>query len=420
MSGSGAKIRRGLGLLLAGALSACRSEAPPEVVRLVPADAVGFASLDVEALLAWAPIARDRKRLLGTFADALLEASESCDVGLDQGRAIAAWSPDALTVAVTADGIGGSSTLACLAGNEEIEAVVGSVALETADDAHTIVAGEHTMTAHAPSDDTLVIVVPRTEEAKPAAEVELGVPDDSSLADALARVDASQPLWAVSVDAESTPWSAVLVGGQDIALTVAFEDEGAAFEVHGGWSEDGDADALRSAFDAALASVYLPASVATRMELDTDGGLSAEVELTRGELYAADLRWIGAPPPPREDKRGDDRPEEVEALLAQWAERSAVDNAKVAMSVPPEPENDLLLGKYEKIGVSECDDYIEHFGECIEDKMPEAAKETSLKALETSIDAWRKAATTPRGAGGSRKRVQGGPGRGPIILRLTR
>ena len=68
------------------------------------------------------------------------------------------------------------------------------------------------------------------------------------------------------------------------------------------------------------------------------------------------------------------------------------------MSVPPRAE--LLLGKYEKIGVTECDDYIEHYAACIEDKIPEAAREPSLEALELSIDAWRKAAATPAGQAG--------------------
>lgn len=397
MPGLGAEIRRDLvvGLFALTALSACRSEAPPEVLRAVPADAVGVASIDMQALLAWEPIARDRSRLLGVLADALLEASESCDVGLSKGRATAAWSADALTIAITAEGIGGSSTMACLAGDDAIETAVGSVALESTDAAHTIVVGEHTMTAHAPSDDTLIVVVPRTEDAKSAADVELGLASDSALADALARVDGSQPLWAVSVDAESTPWSAILAGAEDIAVAVAFEDDGAAVDVRAAWSDEADAGALRASIDAALASVYLPASIATRMDLETDDGLSVEVELTHGELYAMDLRWIGAPPPPPADRRSDDRPEEVDALLAKWAEKTTVDNAKVAMSVPPQAE--LLLGKYEKIGVTECDDYIEQYAKCIEDKIPEAARETSLEALEVSIDAWRKAAATPGG-----------------------
>jgi len=354
-------------------------------------------SLDIEALLGWEPIAADRKRLLGVLADALIEASESCDVGLSEGRATAAWTPDALTVAIAARGIGGSSTVACLAGDEALESAVGPVALESTDQSHTLVVGEQTMTAHAPDDDMLVVVVPRTEAAPSAAELELGLSADSALAGALARVDASRPLWAVAAGADSTPWPSAWSGAEDIAVAVAFDEDGAAFDVRAAWNDSADVDALRASFDAALTSIYLPASIAARLELEADEELAAAVELTRGELYAADLRWIGAPPPPPVDRRSDDRPEEVDALLAKWAEQSTVGNAKVAMSLPP--DSDLLLGKYEKIGVPECDQHIELYGKCIDDKFPEAAREASLEALEISIDAWRKVAASPGKAG---------------------
>jgi hypothetical protein len=49
------------------------------------------------------------------------------------------------------------------------------------------------------------------------------------------------------------------------------------------------------------------------------------------------------------------------------------------------------------IGVPECDDYIAFYRGCIEEKMPQAVKETSRRALDTSIDAWRKAAATTAG-----------------------
>lgn len=51
-------------------------------------------------------------------------------------------------------------------------------------------------------------------------------------------------------------------------------------------------------------------------------------------------------------------------------------------------------------GVFECDEYILKYSRCIEDKLPDAVKETSLAALETSIDAWKKVASTPAGREG--------------------
>lgn len=50
-----------------------------------------------------------------------------------------------------------------------------------------------------------------------------------------------------------------------------------------------------------------------------------------------------------------------------------------------------------EIGVKECDDYIAMYRKCIDDKMPEAARETAKKALQASIDAWKSAAATESG-----------------------
>ena len=43
------------------------------------------------------------------------------------------------------------------------------------------------------------------------------------------------------------------------------------------------------------------------------------------------------------------------------------------------------------IGVDECDAYIEQYVKCVE-KMPEAAREQVLLALEQTVEAWREAA----------------------------
>ena len=51
-------------------------------------------------------------------------------------------------------------------------------------------------------------------------------------------------------------------------------------------------------------------------------------------------------------------------------------------------------------GVPECDTYIVDYTECIETKYPEASREVSRKALQTSIDAWKIAATTKAGREG--------------------
>lgn len=50
-----------------------------------------------------------------------------------------------------------------------------------------------------------------------------------------------------------------------------------------------------------------------------------------------------------------------------------------------------------EIGIPECDDYIATYRVCIEDKLPEAARESATRTLATTTAAWKKAAKTPAG-----------------------
>lgn len=51
-------------------------------------------------------------------------------------------------------------------------------------------------------------------------------------------------------------------------------------------------------------------------------------------------------------------------------------------------------------GVPECDDYLQKMMECIDSKVPEAAREQVRASLEASRSAWEQAATTPEGKAG--------------------
>ena len=53
-------------------------------------------------------------------------------------------------------------------------------------------------------------------------------------------------------------------------------------------------------------------------------------------------------------------------------------------------------------GVPECDAYVEKYTRCIDEKLPEAVRATSKKALETAVEAWKKAAATAAGREGLR------------------
>jgi hypothetical protein len=51
-------------------------------------------------------------------------------------------------------------------------------------------------------------------------------------------------------------------------------------------------------------------------------------------------------------------------------------------------------------GVPECDAYLQKMMECIDSKVPEAAREPFKTSLEASRSAWQQAASTPEGKAG--------------------
>lgn len=51
----------------------------------------------------------------------------------------------------------------------------------------------------------------------------------------------------------------------------------------------------------------------------------------------------------------------------------------------------------DKVGVAECDEYIEKYQKCIGDKVPEAARDMLKSTFETAIKSWKEAAQTPEG-----------------------
>jgi hypothetical protein len=57
-------------------------------------------------------------------------------------------------------------------------------------------------------------------------------------------------------------------------------------------------------------------------------------------------------------------------------------------------------GTGDKIGVPECDDFIEKYEACITGKVPEAARAQFNSTLKQWRDSWRQAASTPQGKAG--------------------
>ena len=51
----------------------------------------------------------------------------------------------------------------------------------------------------------------------------------------------------------------------------------------------------------------------------------------------------------------------------------------------------------DKIGVAECDEFIQKYEACVNSKVPESARSMVKANLETMRNAWKKAAETPQG-----------------------
>ncbi len=54
----------------------------------------------------------------------------------------------------------------------------------------------------------------------------------------------------------------------------------------------------------------------------------------------------------------------------------------------------------DSIGVSECDDYVQAYRDCIASKVPESSQAELREALEQSVATWRSAAASPEGRAG--------------------
>ncbi len=54
----------------------------------------------------------------------------------------------------------------------------------------------------------------------------------------------------------------------------------------------------------------------------------------------------------------------------------------------------------DSIGIPECDNYMKRYRECIESKVPEAARATVRQSLDQATSAWKQAAATPAARSG--------------------
>jgi hypothetical protein len=83
-----------------------------------------------------------------------------------------------------------------------------------------------------------------------------------------------------------------------------------------------------------------------------------------------------------DDTKADDKKADVKA------EPTKADDTKAA---PPATS--------EKIGIAECDEYVEKYSKCIQEKVPEASRKSMADAMDQSVKAWKEAASGPGKAG---------------------
>lgn len=87
----------------------------------------------------------------------------------------------------------------------------------------------------------------------------------------------------------------------------------------------------------------------------------------------------------------------AEAPAAPAAEPAA---PAATAPAPEAPAAEAAPAEVAGFGVPECDTYFQKMMECIDSKVPEAAREQFRTSLEASRSAWQQAASTPEGKAG--------------------
>lgn len=376
--------RRSLALLVASlGLVACKGKAP-EALEHLPADAHAVIGAEIGAVAQWEPIAAHRARFLGDTMDGLLEAAESCDVGLAEGRLLVGWNDVETRVVVEASRIGESDRLRCLTAHEKLADT--DIDLDTEGDATLVTIAALDLQGKAASDDILVLRRPHETGTT------LEAPGDGLRLDSealpLSHVDFRRPVWA----ALGQGAVAGRLDAQAIAISIALDDDEAEIDARAIRGEGAEASAetleseARVALRSALAAVYMPSSIAGRMEVDVgDEHADLSVELAPSELYALDLRFMGDDPP----KGRRDGPTIEEALAAKHLldpEDLAVEEVAVMVA---DAKAEAMPEGLPSTGVPECDEYLRKYFRCIETKMPAAARDSTRDALTTTAEAWR-------------------------------
>ena len=109
-----------------------------------------------------------------------------------------------------------------------------------------------------------------------------------------------------------------------------------------------------------------------------------------GVFAAFTLSTLPACDDKKDDKKAEDKKDAKDAK-AKAEEKKAEEKKEE----PAAAEGGGGGGGGDKIGIAECDEYIEKYTKCISDKVPEAARAQMKDAMDQSAKAWKEAAAGP-------------------------
>jgi hypothetical protein len=101
----------------------------------------------------------------------------------------------------------------------------------------------------------------------------------------------------------------------------------------------------------------------------------------------------------KDEKKEDEKKEEVKEEVKEEAKADEGGEAPAeeggAEGEPAEGGDGEGGGGIDKVGIPECDEYIEKYSACIEAKAPEAAKAATLDAFKKTAESWKEMAAGP-------------------------
>ncbi len=118
--------------------------------------------------------------------------------------------------------------------------------------------------------------------------------------------------------------------------------------------------------------------------------------LVLGVFAAFALSTVPACDDKKDDKKAEDKKDAKDAKAK--AEEKKAEEKKAEEKKEEAPAADgggAGGGGGDKIGIAECDEYIEKYTKCISDKVPEAARQQMKDAMDQSTKAWKEAAAGP-------------------------